>query len=134
MSSADTDQATVAVIALPSQFVARVSIGGAIDMAAEAALTDAVTRLATLAPRSVVVDLAAVTFSCSTLANFVVQIRNALPEAATLTLCRPTPMTRRLLHITGIDTIATVRSGLPTAHIGHSGVDASQPGRAAPAA
>lgn len=114
MSTAAVDQIAVSIAAPPGQSLACVRLGGALDLTAEPALADAVTRLATLAPRTIVIDLGAVTFACTTLANFVVRVHNASP-AATLTLCRATPIAHRVLHLTGIDAIVALRSDLPAA-------------------
>jgi hypothetical protein len=65
-------------------------------------------------PDVVVVDLTAVTFVCSTFANFVAAVPAAVP-GATLVLHNPSRMTRRVFALTGLDTLVTMptRSGGP---------------------
>jgi anti-anti-sigma factor len=102
----------VAVVAPLGEVVARVCLAGDVDITGEDALA-AADQLDTITPRTVIVDLAAVTFACSTLATFLVRVHNILPDGAVLILYRPTPRTRHLLDLTGLDAICTVREDLP---------------------
>lgn len=88
---------------------AHVRLAGEIDMASCSVLSKTVDWLTTLAPVSVLVDLAELTFACSTLPNFVVRVRQALPDDAELILWRARPATEWLLRVTDMATIATVR-------------------------
>jgi len=56
----------------------------------------------------VVLDLTAVTFVCSTFANFVAHVHTAVPDASLL-LHNPSRMARLVLTTTGLDTIRTGR-------------------------
>ena len=94
--------------------VALVCLVGEIDIAAAEALSDVADHLSTLAPHAeVVVDLAEVSFACSTLPNFLDRVHRTLAADATLTLCRSTPNTRWVLQATGIEQIAALRADLP---------------------
>jgi anti-anti-sigma factor len=110
---ASIDQVVVTVFARPGEAVVCLRMAGEVDMAAEPALAHAVARLHAFAPSTVVIDLAAVTFACSTLANFVVRVRNAIPDDASLLLCRPTTAIRRLLKLTALDGFVALDDDLP---------------------
>jgi anti-anti-sigma factor len=97
----------------PDEALACLGIAGEIDMAAEAALADAVDWLSAVMPRTVLVDVAAVTFACSTLVNLLVRLHNVLPDGASLVVCRPTPRTRLLLELTALSKIVALRDDLP---------------------
>jgi hypothetical protein len=86
---------------------AHVCLAGEIDMASSAVLSKTIVWLTALTPISVVVDLAALTFACATLPNFVVQVRHAVPGAE-LILWRATPMAAWVLRVTDMATIATI--------------------------
>ena len=82
--------------------VAYVSLRGDVDPAAAGELRALAEHLRNTAPSTVLVDLAGVTFACSTLANFLVQVRRALPEQASLALIDPTDIARLILAATGL--------------------------------
>lgn len=88
---------------------ALVGLTGDIDMAASALLSTTVEWLTTLAPSSVLVDLADVTFASAMLPNFLVQMRRAVPDGAEIVLWRPRPATGWVLRVTDMRTLATVR-------------------------
>ena len=98
----------VTVTALPGSLRADVRIVGDVDMAAVQILTDAIRRLSEGSPRSVFVDLAAVTFAGSALPNFLVQAHSRMPRGSFLVVSRPDPMTRSVLAATGMTDIVTV--------------------------
>lgn len=85
-------------------------LAGEIDMASTAVLSQTVDWLTALAPVSVLVDLAELTFACSTLSNFVVLLRHAVPAGAELILWRARPQTEWVLRATGMADIATIRA------------------------
>lgn len=87
---------------------AHLRLTGEIDMAAFTALSETIDWLTALAPTSVVMDLAELTFACSTLPNFIVRVRHAMPDGAELILWRPAPTARWVLGITGMAAIATL--------------------------
>ena len=99
---------TVTVIASLASYRADVQITGDVDMAALPVLADAVSQLAAASPRSVFVDLAGVTFAGSALPNFLARAYGVLPRESSLVVCRPSPMTRRVLDMTDMMRIVTV--------------------------
>lgn len=109
------DGFAITVLAAPGTPTALICIDGDIDMAASAALSDATDRLSAAAPASVVIDLVGVTFACATLLTFLACLRQRLPADSTMLLCRPPAATLRLLRMTGMDQIATLRADLPMA-------------------
>lgn len=113
MSAEFHDGFTITVLAPPRGPSALVCLSGEIDMAASVALSHAANRLSTVAPAIVIVDLANVTFACSTLPNFVVHLHQCLPVSSTLLLCRPITSIRQLLQMTGMGEISVVRAHLP---------------------
>lgn len=104
---------TVTVSASPTTGIALVYVRGAIDPAVEPALHDVVEQLRAMAPRTVLVDLAEVTFAGSTLANFVAQVRDALPAEASLAVCRPSAMTRQVLMLAGVGRVPVLDADPP---------------------
>ena len=64
-------------------------------------------------PSIVYVDLAGTTFMGSTLVAFLVHVGNDGQTRRPLVLCRPTPMALRVIQMTGLDELATVRPDLP---------------------
>ncbi|MFI5934619.1 hypothetical protein [Actinoplanes sp. NPDC051494] len=66
----------------------RATLGGC------SAATDTIDRITALAPETIVVDLAAVTFAGSMLAGFVAGLHPAVPAAAASVFCRPVGGTR----------------------------------------
>ncbi|MET8152487.1 hypothetical protein ACIBSW_22660 [Actinoplanes sp. NPDC049668] len=95
---------------------AHVCLTGDIDLAASAVLSATIDWLTALAPVSVLVDLADVTFACSTLPNFVVRIRRAVPDGTELVLWRARPATGWVLRVTDMATIATLRGEAARPH------------------
>ena len=89
----DTVQATLSVNGAGDS--ARICLSGVVDPTAVGALQDVVARLRRAAPHTVVIDVAEVTFACSTRANFLVEIRSALAADAVVALARPSPIIRR---------------------------------------
>lgn len=114
MAQVSGDHFVITVLATPEAHTALVCLAGEIDLAAVPALSDVADRLAAIEPAEVVVDLAAVTFACSTLPNFLARVHLTLPDSTTLIVCRPTTSTRRVLEITGMEQIMTLRGDLPT--------------------
>lgn len=103
---------TITVIAAPGSHRADVRITGEVDTPAASALTEAAFRLADGSPRSVFVDLAGVTFAGSALPNFLALAHRLLPRRSVLVVCRPDRMTHRVLQMTGMMQILTVRDHL----------------------
>jgi anti-anti-sigma factor len=111
MRSQQSATPTATVSASPTTGTALVHLGGAIDPVVEPALREVVEQLGTAAPRTVLVDLAEVTFACSTLANLVVQVCAALPPEASLAVCRPSAMTRQVLTLAGVGWVPVLDAG-----------------------
>lgn len=84
-------------------------LAGEIDMAATAALHSTVDWLATLTPVSVEMDLSKLSFAGATLPNFIVRIRQALPTAVEIVLCRSQPEVHWVLQVTGMANVTTMR-------------------------
>jgi anti-anti-sigma factor len=105
----------VTVVAGPRARSAWIRLVGNVDMHGEPALAYAVECLRPSGPDAVVVDLTAVTFVCSTFVNFVADVHAAVPDAS-LILHSPSPMTRRLLAVTGLDTLVTMPDDIESTH------------------
>jgi hypothetical protein len=105
----------VAVRSIPDHGTVRVYVSGVVDPVATPVLADAVDQIRTIAPDTVVIDVAAVTFACSTLANFVTHVGRAAPQAS-LAVVHGTPLIHRILTATGVNVYLTndhfsIRSG-----------------------
>jgi anti-anti-sigma factor len=98
----------VTVTALPGSLRADVRIAGDVDLAAVPILIEALGRLTERAPRSVFVDLAGVTFAGSALPNFLFRTHGRMPRGSFLVICRPSPMTLKVLVASGMMDIVTV--------------------------
>ena len=75
---------------------------GDVEIGAEAALQVAIDRVRQVAPRTVIVDLAEVGFAGSVFAHFVDNVHHAAPRAS-IAVCRPSPMAKFVLAVTGVD-------------------------------
>lgn len=94
----------ITINAQPSAGSVWIRLVGDVVMGAEPALADAIERVSRSRPVVVVLDLTAVTFVCSTFANFVADVHAAVPDASLL-LHKPSQMARLVLAITGLDKI-----------------------------
>ena len=112
MTQTTVNDCTVTVIASPASQRADVRITGDVDMVAAPVLAEAARQLAMGSPRSVFVDLAGVTFAGSALPNFLARAYGLLPRGSSLVVCRPSPMTRWVLHMTDMTRILIVRDHL----------------------
>ncbi|MER7283371.1 STAS domain-containing protein [Dactylosporangium sp. NPDC000244] len=83
-----------------------ISLFGAIDVAIENELDNVLDHVSNALPSSIAINVANVTFACSTLANFIVRLRNIAP-AALVVLSGCTPMIHRILCLTGVDDLVT---------------------------
>ena len=100
---------TVTVRTLPGDGrCADVGLAGEIDRDSSAILSQTLDWLTTMAPVRVRVDLAALTFACSTLTNFIARIRHAVPGNTELILWRPSLETAWVLRATDMAAIATI--------------------------
>jgi anti-anti-sigma factor len=105
----DTHTLLFTVTVRPGRRRTDVVLSGEVDLAARPALAAVVDRLADDAPDTTVVDLAAVVFGGSDLASFLASVRAAIPAGSQLVLARPTPMTHRVLQLTGMEEIGIIR-------------------------
>jgi anti-anti-sigma factor len=90
-----------------------VQIVGDVDVSDSRALGVAARQLIDGDAGVIYVDLADTTFMGSTLIAFLVHIGNNGTDHRPLVLCRPSPMAVRVIHMTGLDEVATVRPDLP---------------------
>ncbi|MFI5937572.1 STAS domain-containing protein [Actinoplanes sp. NPDC051494] len=103
----------IVVLADPGAPSALVCLSGEIDLAASVMLSSVAAHLSAIAPTTVVIDLAGVTFACSALPNFLARLRASLPAGSTMHLCRPTHPIHVVLRVTDMGQIATLRADLP---------------------
>ena len=103
MAAVSAVQVAVSVSTRHDGPVADVWLTGDIDLAAEAALAEAAEELRVLAPRSVMIDLAGVTFAGTSLVSFLVRVRTVIPGGASMTTRGPIPLVRRVLIVTAVD-------------------------------
>jgi anti-anti-sigma factor len=90
-----------------------VQILGDVDLSDSRALGLAARQLIDAAATVVYVDLAGTTFMGSTLVAFLVHVGNNGKDRRPLVLCRPSPMALRVIHMTGLDELASVQPDLP---------------------
>jgi anti-anti-sigma factor len=86
---------------------------GDVDLSDSRALGLAVRELIDTEAAVVYVDLAGTTFMGSTLVAFLVNVGNNGSSRRPMVLCRPTTMAARVIHMTGLDELASVRPDLP---------------------
>src|SRR4051794_30737990 len=103
------DAFSIVVTVAPEQRRADLILSGDMDISANPVLTEAVDRVAAVAPNVTVVDLAAVSFAGSVLLNFLARVRQALPSDSALVVCRPPPVTRRILEVAAMEWLAAIR-------------------------
>jgi anti-anti-sigma factor len=110
MTKYSTSDCAVVVVPTPQQRQVDVRVAGDLDADAEPVLSDAIAGVAALSPERVFVDLADVAFAGSTLANFLARLVDVLPQARSVTVCRPRPMHRWVLDTTGMAQILMIDS------------------------
>jgi anti-anti-sigma regulatory factor len=99
---------TIITIISADQARAVVTLAGDLDIDACPELDDAIHRLTAAAPDTATIDVAAVTYAGSVLANFLARVRQAVPATSVLTVSRPTHWTRFILHVTDVAQIAKI--------------------------
>jgi anti-anti-sigma factor len=99
---------TITTIISADQARAVVTLAGDLDIDAWPELDDAIHRLADAAPDTVTIDVAAVTYVGSVLANFLTRVRQAVPATSALTVSRPKRWTRFVLDVTEMAHIAKI--------------------------
>jgi anti-anti-sigma factor len=90
-----------------------IHLRGDIDISAEPSLAPLLETIAQARCANVYLDLADINFAGATLIHFVEHLCSQLPADVTVTLCRPSPLTERLLDFVRLREIVVVRSGLP---------------------
>lgn len=110
------DRMTLTITRPTGSSVDYVEILGDVDMSDSIELGHAADDLHAADPSSICVDLGGTTFMDSTLLDFLEGLGDSDSDGAArppLVLCRPRPMARRLIHLTGLDAHAIVRPDLP---------------------
>jgi anti-anti-sigma factor len=108
------DHMSLSITRPPDSSVDYVQIVGDVDLSDSRALGLAARELIVADASIIYVDLGGITFMGSTLVAFLVHVSNSNGRARRpLVLCRPTPMARRVIHMTGLDLLASVRADLP---------------------
>jgi anti-anti-sigma factor len=93
----------------PGRSVDCVQIRGDVELSDSRARGLAARELIDGGAGTIYVDLGGVTFMGSNLVGFLVQVGNAVSDARRhLVLCRPTPMARKVIHVTGLELFASV--------------------------
>jgi anti-anti-sigma regulatory factor len=95
----DSHDFTIITMISADQARAVVTLAGDVDIDVWPEPDDAIHRLADAAPDMVTIDVAAVTYAGSVLANFLVRVRQAVPATSALRVSRPTPWTRFVLTL-----------------------------------
>lgn len=114
MSIHAQDQMRLSITRSPDSSVDYVQIQGDVDLRDCRALGLAARQLIDGDASTIYVDLGRVTFMSSILVGFLVQVGNAEDRARRqLVLCRPTPMARKVIHLTGLELFASVHPELP---------------------
>jgi anti-anti-sigma factor len=113
MRNPPVNRMVVDVAAVPGYETVCVRVAGDVDLAGEPVLAGVVRQLAATRCGSVYIDLAGITFAGATLLNFLVCLVTRLPDHPATVLCRPNAMTRRMIELTSLDHVATVRADLP---------------------
>ena len=108
MTTMSHDRMTLSIARPRGGAVDYVQIRGDVDLSEAEALDRAAALLQE--GGGVCVDLGGTTFMDSTLVQFLEDLGNG---AGDLVICRPGPMATRLIHLTGLDAVASVRADLP---------------------
>ncbi len=88
-------------------------MSGDVDLSDSVTLDGAHDLIVQAPPRVVWLDLADVTFAGSTLVNFLLRLRNALPEETRFAICRPTLMALRVLTVCHLENRMSICDRLP---------------------
>jgi anti-anti-sigma regulatory factor len=109
------DTFSIAVTAAPEQRHADLVFSDDMDVCANPVLASAVDRVAAIAPNVTAVDLAAISFAGSVLLNLLASVHQAFPPDSALVVCRPPPVTRRILELAAMEWLAAIRDdAVPT--------------------
>jgi anti-anti-sigma factor len=113
MTTYSQTQMRLSITRPPNSSFDFVQIRGDVDLSDARALGLAARELIEANASTVYVDLAGTTFMGSTLIAFLVHVGDDGQSRRRLVLCRPTPMAIRVIHMTGLDELASVRPDLP---------------------
>ena len=114
MATSTQDQMRLSITRPANSSVDYVQILGDVDLSNTDELNAAALRLIDAAGDSICVDLAGITFMDSTLVEFLLHVRGSDSLAPRqLVLCRPRPMARRVIQVTGLEDVSTVQADLP---------------------
>ena len=111
MATMSHDRMILSITRPPDGAVDYVRIVGEVDLGEREALDRAAAQLHDGASDGVCVDLGGTTFMDSTLVQFLEDLGDGVGG---LVICRPCPMASRLIHLTGLDAVASVRADLPS--------------------
>ena len=112
MATMSHDRMTLSITRPRSGAVDYVQIRGDVDLSAADELHRAAAQLRDAHSAGVCIDLGGTTFMDSTLVQFLEDLGDG--GAGRLVICRPGPMATRLIHLTGLDAVASVRADLPS--------------------
>jgi anti-sigma B factor antagonist len=108
------DQMSLSITRPADSSVDYVQILGDVDLSNTDELNAAAIRLIDADGDSICVDLGGITFMDSTLVEFLLHVGgSARHSPRQLVLCRPRPMARRVIQVTGLEDVATVQADLP---------------------
>ena len=97
----------VTILAPPGDDTMWIRLVGAVEMDAEAALDVAIDRVQNRVPRTVLIDLAGVTFAGSVLVHFLIRVHAAAPHAS-ICLRHARPMIQFVLTVTDVDKMVAI--------------------------
>lgn len=120
MRNPRTNKMVIVLAAAPGHRAVCMRITGDVDLVGESDLTSVALKLTVTPCWAVLVDLDGITFAGATLINFLFRLTTQLPEQPMVILCRPSPMTRRMIELTALDDVAMVRGDLPPEWMPHS--------------
>ncbi len=106
------DACVVSVRVLPDGDTMWIRIIGAVDVGSALALSRAVDRVRDARPRTIIIDLAGVTFAGSVLVHFLIGI-HAAGRRSRIRLLRARPVIRVVVAATGVDQFVTFDGDLP---------------------
>jgi anti-anti-sigma factor len=107
------DQMHLSITTSSDSSIDFVRIVGDVDLSESDALGRAARQLLDADASLIYVDLGGTTFMGSTLVAFLVQLGNTRRTPRPLVLCRPRSAARRVIHMTGLDELASMRPDLP---------------------
>jgi anti-anti-sigma factor len=82
-----------------------VVLGGDLDIGNRHWLAQHLAQAMGQRPRRLVVDMAEVGFADCASMRLIVHTGQSLPDGSRPVICRPRPVVRRVLHVTGLDTL-----------------------------